>query len=318
MGDTQFQLLQRQAAVRKRGADIVMVTGDSGHYQIVSGTHTAGSGAVRAVVGGGPVGHEHALEAPLVAGSFGAQVIVVGRMDAVYQIVACHDGHRLAFFDSDLEAFQVDLAQGTLGDDGVGTHTVVFLVIAGIMLDGSAAAVYGLYAVGHGSSHLTGEQRILGVVFKVASAERIAVDVHARCKPQGYVEFIHFFRYGFADFVHHFFVPGLGKQRADGESGTELIIVFCALDIGISGKETVLDAHLERNGFDLAVYHRITLEQTQAGRSVRQNDGSQVFICQSAAACLGSRAGNRDTCGAESAFLLLVAGILTPAGITGS
>ena len=72
----------------------------------------------------------------------------------------------------------------------------------------------------------TGNQGILGIIFKVAAAEGIPLDVHARRKPEGHAEFLHFFSHNVAGFFHCLHVPGLGQQGGDVDGRAVLIIIY--------------------------------------------------------------------------------------------
>ena len=142
------------------------------HDEVVSGSHAAARSGLTgcAVRCRGPVGHDHTLEAPFVPCKLRAGVIIVRGVDAVHLVVAGHDGHRLRLLHGNLKALHVNLADRALGDDAVNSHTVVLTVIAKIMLDRGAAARNALNALGHGSRHEAGNQRIFAEVLEVPAA----------------------------------------------------------------------------------------------------------------------------------------------------
>ena len=140
------------------------------------------------------------------------------------QVVGCHDGHWLCILDCNLKSFQIDLTEGSLGQDRIRTHTVVFLVVACIMFDRCSASRYFLYTQCHGSSHHTGQQRIFGIIFKVSSAQRISVNVHTRCQPEGDTEQFHLVADHFTEFTNKVQIPGLCQKSSYRNRGTVLII----------------------------------------------------------------------------------------------
>ena len=76
---------------------------------------------------------------------------------------------RLGFPHADTKALQVDFTHGTLGNDAVVAVAVVLFIVGGVMLDSRAAALVCLYTARHRSGHLTGDERILGVILKICA-----------------------------------------------------------------------------------------------------------------------------------------------------
>ena len=87
------------------------------------------------------------------------------------------------------------------------------------MLLRNAHAAHGLNAPGNGGCHFTGHEGIFRVVFKVPSAQRIAVDIEPRCQPDGYADLQHFLAYSIADLFQQFRVPCLRLYSLAGPSG---------------------------------------------------------------------------------------------------
>ena len=185
----------------------------------------AGSGDDGHILGGKPVGHHNTLKAPLVTGCRLDEVMAVCGVQAIDQVVGGHDGKRLGLFDSNLKAFQVDLTERSLTHMVVGEHPVVFQVIGCEMLDRGAALAVFLYAEGHGSGAFSGNQRILGIILKVSSAERIPVNVQSRRQPEIHMELLHFFSYHVPNLLDELRIPGLSQLGSDGDGGTILIMV---------------------------------------------------------------------------------------------
>ena len=119
MGDAPAQPGFGQAAVGQGGADACVVHRHAGHHDIVAGQYAAGRRACGVDVGGCPVGHDKAGEAEFTPGHFGAQIIAVGRMHAVDQVVACHNRAGAGFPHGNFEPFEVELPQAALGQDAV-------------------------------------------------------------------------------------------------------------------------------------------------------------------------------------------------------
>ncbi len=86
------------------------------------------------------------------------------------------------------------------------------------MLDGSAHAV-ALDTPDIGRSHLAGEERVLGEILEVTSAERVAVDVHTRGEENVHAVFKHFVTHRLGHVLHEGDVPGTGEQGSHRETG---------------------------------------------------------------------------------------------------
>ena len=97
---------------------------------------------------GAPVGHDKTTEAPFAAEHIRQQFLAVGRMRAVHQVVAGHQGFGSGLFHGKLKTLQIDFPQGPLGAVGVGVGAVILLIVEGKVLDGGAAAGMALHALG--------------------------------------------------------------------------------------------------------------------------------------------------------------------------
>ena len=149
-------------------------------------------------------------------------------MYAVYQVVGGHDCHRLCCLDCDFKALQIDFTHCTLADMLIDIHTVVFLVIGCKVLDAGSDSGMGLDSSGIGCCTQTCHKWILGIVLEVSSAERISVNVHARCQPYGNVEFFHLFSDDITAFLDQIHVPRLCKKRCYRDCGAVLEILRAA------------------------------------------------------------------------------------------
>ena len=85
-----------------------------------------------------PVGRYHSLKVPLTAQNTGQKILVFRCLNAVDQVVGRHDCVWICLFYDDLEGFQVNLTQRTLGNAGVAVFPVGLLVVAGKMFHSGA------------------------------------------------------------------------------------------------------------------------------------------------------------------------------------
>ena len=166
------QVRLRHHAVFQKGLHRLLV-GDiiAGHLEVHAALYEAHS-----AVGGGPVTHHDALEAP------GTQILlhqpgVFGRMHAVHQVVAGHHRRHIGLLHRLAEGGEIELVDGAFVGVGAGAVPVIFLVVQREVLDGGHHALL-LDAVDIAGGRFPGQERILSEVFEITAAEGAAVDVH--------------------------------------------------------------------------------------------------------------------------------------------
>ena len=166
-------------------------------------------------------------------------LVFVG-VDAVDLVVGGHDGQRLGFTYCDFETGQIQFAHGTLIDHGVAGLAAQLLAVDREMLRACGDAV-ALDAANEAGGHTAGDDRIFRIVLEVASAQRVAFDVHARSKQHVHVEIVSFL----AERLAHLFgerrsqvlatVQAVGKQVAGLDApmrGGRLRQAACARRVG--------------------------------------------------------------------------------------
>ena len=143
----------------------------AGHFQLQPGRH-----ALDAVVHRAPVGHDEAFETPRIAQDVGQQRAVFAGVVAVDPVVAAHDRPRLGLLDGGLERGQVDFVQGALVDAAVHRKAARLLIVGGKVLDACADAL-ALHAADEPCGQLPGQIGVFGIIFKIAAAQRAALDI---------------------------------------------------------------------------------------------------------------------------------------------
>ena len=199
----------------------------AGHQHIYPGTDPVGVALQLGEFGTGgilhpPVGDHAAVKAPFVPEDGFHQLVMVVAPDTVDQIVAGHDGLGIGFLDADLEALQIDLPEGTLGEDTVILVPIGLLVVAGEVL-GAGSGTDGLDAPDEGGGDPAGEQGIFGEVFKIPAAEDIAVDIHTGSQQNITAAGDHFLCHMIAEVFDQCGVKGAGQSSADGQQGAGII-----------------------------------------------------------------------------------------------
>ncbi len=125
-----------------------------------------------------PVRQDPAGEAPISLQDIGQQMSVLRRPGAVDTVVARHHGAGTAGFERDLEGEQVALARRRFGKLGAVHDAPVLLIVEGEVLQ-RADDLGALHAADVGAGDDPGQKRVLGHVFEVASAARLADQVGA-------------------------------------------------------------------------------------------------------------------------------------------
>ena len=156
------------------------------------------------------------------------------------------------------------------------------------MFDGRSDPVPALDASCKGCRHFSADKRILRIIFEVASAERIAVDVHARCKPEGHAELLQLCADHAAYFLEKLCVECLRQKRSDRDRTAVLIIIFSVGVEEFGSKNTVLETLIHVHFVNTAV-RRIFLimgGDADACRPVSQNDIGNTVFFQQGGGCL--------------------------------
>ena len=212
--------------------DLMILAGTTWLEHVVAGVHLSCG-----ILTTEPVGHDYALVAPVATQDGLDEVFALGGVGAIDLVVGGHDGPGVGLIDGDLEWLEIDLADGTGGDDSIVARTVGLLVVEGEMLHRGADTV-GLYATHVGCRDLTGYEGILGVILEVAAIERIAMDVLGRSEEHVGAILEHFVAHGTTYLLDELLVPGAGQQGADGEVGAVvgLVVTFaCGVDAEACG-----------------------------------------------------------------------------------
>ena len=169
------QIFHRKRAVCHAVQDLTAaVRRIAGHFEIQPRTHT-----LYAVMRSAPVGHDHAVKAPLGTEHVCEKPFVLRAEGSVDLIIGAHQRGRFRVLHDVFEGFQIDRADRLLGSDRIAHHAVVFRVVQRKMLHGNAHAL-GLDALDFRRAHDTRKVGILGKVLEVPAAERISLDVDAR------------------------------------------------------------------------------------------------------------------------------------------
>ena len=102
-------------------------------------------------------------------------------MCAVDFIVSSHVAIRPGISLSDLKWHQVDFAEGSLGHDAVNRLSLVFLIVADVVLDGGGDAS-GLNSVDGCSTHGASEVWVFAEALESTSSKRRSL--HIRCRAE--------------------------------------------------------------------------------------------------------------------------------------
>ena len=105
----------------------------------------------------------------------------------------------------------------------IGGGAVSFLIVDSQMLDAGAFSGVLLYTAGDCGSKSTGQVWIFRVILEVSPTQRIAMNVHARSKPEIDSQFVHLGTCHITGKLRQLRIPCLGNLHGHGQRGTILI-----------------------------------------------------------------------------------------------
>ena len=165
--------------------------------------------------GAEPVGHHISLEAPLLLQHVAQQVAVVAHIVIIHTVGRCHHRHHACFYGC-LECRQIDFVQCALIHHREVHVAVILAVVAGIVLDARCYAL-ALYATHMCGCYQAVEQRVFGIVFKEASAKRVAQYVAARAEQHSASASTGFFAHHGSGTLHKCWIPCGAKCHTAGK-----------------------------------------------------------------------------------------------------
>ena len=207
--------------------NIFYLLGLAAHEQVVAGMYL-----IDRNTGLAPVGHHHASESPLATKQVGEQPSVALHALPVQAVIRRHDSPWVGLSDGYLKIAQIDLAQGPLGNACIVEHTHRLLAIGCKVLDGASHTLR-LQSSDDGGRHVTRQQGVFGVVFKIAPIERIALDVETGCQQHVDAVRVEFLTHRSTHLSYQFVIPSRGQQRGHREACT-VILARISLSHGIN------------------------------------------------------------------------------------
>ena len=102
-------------------------------------------------------------------------------MDAIDEIVGCHQSPWIRFSDGNLEWLQIEFSKGSLLNYRVNCHTVCFLLVSNEMFDGCSDAL-ALKSIDVFSGQFSSEERVFRERLEVSATKRRAMQAHGWCK----------------------------------------------------------------------------------------------------------------------------------------
>ena len=216
------------------------------------------------VVHRAPVRDDHSVKAPFFAQDIRQQLLAVGAVLAVDLVVGAHDGGGSPLLDRRFKAAEIDLPQRALVQNAVGIEALVFLAVAGKMLQAGADAA-ALHAADHGSRELAGQHGILGKVFEIPSAERISLDIRARAEQQPHAVGRSFLSDRPSDLLQQLRVPAAGAQNGCGKAGRGQRVIDVHLPRALRHFPQTMRAVAHAEDRHAGVRHRLGVPVVRAG-----------------------------------------------------
>ena len=143
------------------------------------------------------------------------------------QIVGAHDAPGLSLGHSSLEGWQIDLVQGTVGDDNIHLMTIFLIVVQSVVLHAGSHTLrlQSLY-VGH--HHTRSQPGILTHILKVATTKGCAIDIHTRTKHHTLVAIERLFTQALTIETGHLGIP-CGSQTSECREGDTRVVGLSGL-----------------------------------------------------------------------------------------
>ena len=204
------------AAAHSFGHAVLHVGAAARHTQIAPGVHGGHAVAQRA-----PVGHDHAVKAPVPAQHLGQQPGIIAGMYIVDTRIAAHDGFGMRGLDDRFKRGQVQLAQGALVHLTVAVEALVLLIVGGKVLETCARAAL-LRTLHPRRAHCARDKRVLGEILEIASAQRVALDVDAGAKHDVHTVGKSLLADGFALGLQQLGIPRCTARHGGGKAGRRL------------------------------------------------------------------------------------------------
>ena len=172
------------------------------------------------------------------------------------------------------------------------------------MLDGRSNAGLTLNTFGDRRRHGTADIRILGIIFKIPTTQRISLNIHAGGQPPGDVKLQEFLCHSFPYLFQQYPVKALRQQHAHGKGRAILIVRNRTTVLFRLCEESMLNGGKKARVKDFSRFgfHFITSGQSQTGRAVSHHSGRQPQTIPKSAARLSGGARYPDTRSAESAL----------------
>ena len=125
-----------------------------------------------------PVGDDDTVELPFAFENIVQKILVGAVVLALIEIVATHHRHGFRVFHRSVEAWEIYLVEGAVGDNGIDIIAILLVVVECEMLHAGSNALR-LHGIDVRHDHRRGEERVFAHILEVASAKRCAVDVDA-------------------------------------------------------------------------------------------------------------------------------------------
>ena len=125
-----------------------------------------------------PVGYRASAEAPFVPDDFGHNAVVCARPDSAQAVHTRHKSVAAAFLNHNFKRFKVNFAKRLLGKESEQSFAIVLRIVYDEMF--YVRINTHILRAGHGSrADFPRKNAVLGIIFAVSSAERIAVRIRA-------------------------------------------------------------------------------------------------------------------------------------------
>ena len=185
------------------------------------------------------------------------------------EIVGTHDAPSLTLLHGSLEGRQVDLMQGTVGDDDVHLMTIFLVVVQGVVLH-TGSDTLRLEASDVWHYHPGCQPGVFAHILEVTASKRCAIDVHARTEHHAFVAVESLLAQALAIEAGHTGIPGGGKTGKGWEGHARVV--------GLSGLYPLIPEHVRTHAMRAVVCPEVRESEAFHTRRrefrLRMNDGN--------------------------------------------
>ena len=178
------------------------------------------------IVSATPIGDNHAIELPIAFQNLIEQNVVVAVVLIAIEVVSSHDTPSMTLCNRCTESRKIDFMERTIVNYYVHLMSKILIIVQCIVLD-ACCNTFRLQALNVWHYHAGSQPRVFSHIFKVATIERCAIDIHAWTQNHGLVAIKCFFPQTLTIEPCHLRIPCCSQARQGRESYAGVVGLSC-------------------------------------------------------------------------------------------